>query len=231
VSDSATVSQRGAQRWERGHPWIFRSDVRKRPGASAGVVRVRDDRGRWLGLALWSPSSEISLRLIDVETDATIDADWWERRLAKSIARRASLGEIATAYRLVHAEGDGLPSLICDRYDRWLVVQILSAGLEVYRDAIVDALVRLTSAEGVLARNDVPLRSREELPRETALLHGDVPREVIVREREVRYAAAPWTGQKTGAFLDSSRSASARSRAGDGRALPVVQSTDNVRRT
>jgi 23S rRNA (cytosine1962-C5)-methyltransferase len=202
VSDSATVSQRGAQRWERGHPWIFRSDVRKRPGASAGVVRVRDDRGRWLGLALWSPSSEISLRLIDVETDATIDADWWEQKLAKSIARRAGLGEIATAYRLVHAEGDGLPSLICDRYDRWLVVQILSAGLEVYRDAIVDALVRLTSAEGVLARNDVPLRSREELPRETALLHGDVPREVIVREREVRYAAAPWTGQKTGAFLD-----------------------------
>jgi 23S rRNA (cytosine1962-C5)-methyltransferase len=202
VSDSATVSQRGAQRWERGHPWIFRSDVRKRPGAPAGVVRVRDDRGRWLGAALWSPSSEISLRLIDVEADAKIDADWWERKLAKSIARRAGLVEIATAYRLVHAEGDGLPSLICDRYDRWLVVQILSAGLEVYREAIVDALVRLTSAEGVLARNDVPLRSREELPRETALLHGDVPREVIVRERDVRYAAAPWTGQKTGAFLD-----------------------------
>jgi 23S rRNA (cytosine1962-C5)-methyltransferase len=202
VSDSATVTQRGAQRWERGHPWIFRSDVRKRPSVAAGVVRVRDDRGKWLGVALWSPSSEISLRRLDESPDAKIDAGWWEERLAKSIARRAGIGEVATAYRLVHAEGDGLPSLICDRYDRWLVVQLLSAGLETFRGEIVDALVRLTSTEGVLARNDVPLRSREELPRETVLLHGDVPREVIVAEGNIRYAAAPWTGQKTGAFLD-----------------------------
>lgn len=202
MSDSATVSQRGAQRWERGHPWIFKSDVRKRPTVQAGVVRVRDDRGRWLGVALWSPSSEISLRLLDENPEGKINGDWWEARLAKSIARRSGIGESTTAYRLVHAEGDGLPSLICDRYDRWLVVQVLSAGLEVFREEIVAALVRLTSAEGVLARNDVPLRSREELPRETVLLHGDVPREVIVCEREVRYAAAPWSGQKTGAFLD-----------------------------
>ena len=202
VSDAATVSQRGAQRWERGHPWIFKSDVRKRPTAPAGVVRVRDDRGRWLGVALWSPTSEISLRRLDESPDAAIDAGWWERHLAKSIARRSGIDRVATAYRLVHAEGDGLPSLICDRYDRWLVVQILSAGLEAFRDEIVQALVRLTSAEGILARNDVPLRSREALPRETVLLHGDVPTEVIVAERKVRYAAAPWTGQKTGAFLD-----------------------------
>ena len=202
MSDSATVSQRGAQRWERGHPWIFRSDVRKRPAAPAGVVRVRDERGRWIGVALWSPTSEISLRKLDASPDAVTDASWWERRLARSIQRRSGIGDAANAYRLVHAEGDGLPALICDRYDRWLVVQILSAGLEVFRQEIVDALIRLTGAEGVLARNDVPLRTREQLPRETELLYGDVPREVIVREREVRYAAAPWTGQKTGAFLD-----------------------------
>lgn len=202
MSESATVSQRGAERWARGHPWIFKSDVRKRPAAPAGTVRVRDDRGRWLGVALWSPLSEISLRRLDPEPDAVINEAWWETQLARSIARRGELGEVATGYRLVHAEGDGLPSLICDRYDRWLVVQILSAGLEAYRQQIVDALVRLTGAEGVLARNDVPLRSREGLARETVLLHGDVPREITVTEHGVRYAAAPWTGQKTGAFLD-----------------------------
>ena len=202
MSESATVSQRGAQRWARGHPWIFKSDVRKLPSAPAGAVRVRDDRGRWLGIALWSPSSEISLRLIDSDTDARIDGDWWYDRLASAIARRSDLEGATTGYRLVHAEGDGLPALICDRYDRWLVVQLLSAGLEVFRAPIVDALVRLTSAEGILARNDVPLRSREGLARETTLLHGDVPREVVVNEHGIRYAAAPWTGQKTGAFLD-----------------------------
>ena len=202
MSESATVSQRGAQRWARGHPWIFKSDVRKRPSAPAGAVRVRDDRGRWLGTALWSPSSEISLRLLDPDPDVKLDGDWWHARLSRAAARRSEISTQTTAYRLIHAEGDGLPALICDRYDRWLVVQILSAGLEVFRDRIVEALVRLTSAEGVLARNDVPLRSREGLVRETVLLHGDVPQEIIINEHGIRYAAAPWTGQKTGAFLD-----------------------------
>ena len=202
MSESATVSQRGAQRWARGHPWIFKSDVRKRPSASAGAIRVRDDRGRWLGTALWSPSSEISLRLLDPDPDVKLDGHWWHARLSRAVARRGEISALTTAYRLIHAEGDGLPALICDRYDRWLVVQILSAGLEVFRDMIVEALVRLTSAEGILARNDVPLRSREGLVRETVLLHGDVPREIIINEHGVRYAAAPWTGQKTGAFLD-----------------------------
>ena len=202
MTASATVSQRGAQRWARGHPWIFRSDVRTRPSAPAGAVRVRDDRGKWIGVALWSPSSEISLRLLDPDPDAVIDGDWWSARLSASVGRRSPLVDLATAHRLVHAEGDGLPALICDRYDRWLVVQLLSAGIESFREAIVESLVRLTGAEGVLARNDVPLRSRERLPRETVLLHGDVPREVTINEHGVHYAAAPWTGQKTGAFLD-----------------------------
>jgi 23S rRNA (cytosine1962-C5)-methyltransferase len=176
--------------------------VRKRPAAPAGAVRVRDDRGRWLGTALWSPTSEISLRLLDTEPDAVIDAGWWHDQLARSIARRNDVRPVATGYRLVHAEGDGLPALICDRYDRWLVVQLLSAGLEAFREPIVETLARLTGAEGVLARNDVPLRSREGLARETVLLHGDVPREIIINEHGIRYVSAPWTGQKTGAFLD-----------------------------
>ena len=180
---------------------------------------MRDDRGRWIGVALWSPSSEISLRRLDESADAKIDVTWWERQLARSIARRSGIGDAATGYRLVHAEGDGLPSLICDRSDRWLVVQILSAGLDVFRDEIVDVLVRLTSAEGVLARNDVPVRSRENLPRETVLLHGDVPTEVVVREQDVRYAAAPWTGQKTGAFLDQRENRQRLGKLANGRAL------------
>jgi 23S rRNA (cytosine1962-C5)-methyltransferase len=118
------------------------------------------------------------------------------------VKRRQGLDASTNAYRLVHAEADGLPALICDRYDRWLVVQLLSAGVEAFREPIVDALVRLTSADGILARNDVALRTRESLPRETVLLRGDVPREITVNEHGVRYVAALWTGQKTGAFLD-----------------------------
>jgi 23S rRNA (cytosine1962-C5)-methyltransferase len=215
----AEVSARGAQRWTAGHPWIYRSDVARRPDAPAGTVRVLDARRRPIGVALWSPTSEISLRLLDRDPDARIDGAWWHRRLERALARRAPLAAESTAYRLVHGEGDGLPSLVVDRYDRWLVVQLMSAGLEVHRGAIVEALLALTGAEGILARNDAALRAREALPRETVLLAGEVPREIAVAEHGVRYLAAPWTGQKTGAFLDQRENRTAVGRVARGRAL------------
>jgi 23S rRNA (cytosine1962-C5)-methyltransferase len=199
----AIVASRGAARWTRGHPWIFKSDVTTRPDAASGIVRVRDPRGAAIGTALWSASSEIALRLLDRDPDAAIDAAWWTSRLAAAVARRVPLEGQATAMRLVHGEGDGLPSLVVDRYDRWLVVQLLSAGLEAQRGTIVDALrAAVPGIAGILARHDVGVRQREGLPRGVELLWGDVPREVEVQEHGVRYLAAPWDGQKTGAFLD-----------------------------
>lgn len=192
------VTARGAERWVRGHPWIYRSDVRDRP-AAPGLVRVRDPRGRFIGQALYSPRSEIRLRLLE-RTDRPVDGGWWRERLAAALARRAGID--ATAYRVVHAEGDGLPSLILDRYDRWVVGQILSAGLETLRGDLVPAVLDVLGPEGLLFRNEGPARRREGLAEETVLAHGAVPEEVEVREGPVRYLAAPWTGQKTGAYLD-----------------------------
>jgi 23S rRNA (cytosine1962-C5)-methyltransferase len=202
ANDVAVVSPRGARRWENGHPWIFRSDVPQRPARHAGIVAATNQAGRPLGWALWSPQSEIALRLLDRDPTARIDAAWWRQRIAAAAARRVGIDVQANAYRLVHAEGDGLPALVCDRYDRWLVVQIMSAALEPHRDEIVAALLAETRAEGILARNDVALRSREGLSRDVTLLHGDVPRQIEIVEHGIRYVAEPWTGQKTGAFLD-----------------------------
>ena len=198
----AIVIPRGARRLAAGHPWIFRSDVAVRPAVAAGVVAVAEPNGRPLGWALWSPKSEISLRLIEPDHRRVIDGDWWRQRISASAARRDSLRADTTAYRLVHGEADGLPSLVCDRYDRWVVVQLMSAGLEAFRGEIVAALAEVTGADGILARNDAAVRTREGLARETALLHGDVPRQIEVVEHGVKYLADPWTGQKTGAFLD-----------------------------
>lgn len=194
----ARVTARGAERWVRGHPWIYRSDVEQHPG-EPGLVPAVDPRGRFIGQGLLSPASEIRLRLLE-RTDATVDAAWWRRRIAAAAARREGID--ATAYRVVHGEGDGLPSLVVDRYDRWLVAQILSAGLETMRQPILDALVDQFRPEGILLRHDVPARRRERLPAEIELAVGSVPREIEVREGGVRYLAAPWEGQKTGAFLD-----------------------------
>jgi 23S rRNA (cytosine1962-C5)-methyltransferase len=202
LSARAVVSARAAKRWEQGHPWIYRSDVEGRPDGPAGIVEVADRRGRRLGSALWSPASEISLRLLDATPDVAIDAEWWKNRIHDAAARRADVASSTNAYRIVHGEADGCPSLICDRYDRYVVVQLMSAGIETHREAIVAAIEALPNVDGILARNDVALRRKEQLPVGVELLRGHVPEEIEVNEHGIRYFAAPWTGQKTGAFLD-----------------------------
>jgi len=192
------VSAKGAARWSQGHPWIYRSDVR-RDHAEAGLVRVVDGRGRFLGQALYSPKSEIRLRLLEPR-DQPVDVGWWRERLRRCVARRHDLD--ATAFRVVHAEGDGLPSLVVDRYDRWIVAMMLSAGLEALRSTVLEALIDVLEPSGVLLRHDAPVRKQEGLPSEIVAVFGNVPETIEVREGAIRYLAAPWTGQKTGAFLD-----------------------------
>jgi 23S rRNA (cytosine1962-C5)-methyltransferase len=199
---AAVVSRRGVQRLRGGHPWVFRSDVEHRPSTPAGIVPLEGPDGAPLGFALWSPLSEISLRRIETDLSRMPDAAWWHEKLRTAIARRAPLAVESNAYRLVHGEGDGLPSLVVDQYGDILVVQLLSAGVDAWTDTIVSSLVELTQCTGILARNDPAARGREGLPREVKLLYGEVPRTVEVVEHGVRYLAAPWDGQKTGAFLD-----------------------------
>lgn len=194
----ATVSARGAARWAAGHPWIYRSDVVSNPDAP-GIVSVRDNRGKFLGQALCSPRSEIRLRLLE-RSDAPISPAWWQAQFERCRERRQTID--ANAWRAVHAEGDGLPALIVDRYDRWLVVQLLSAALETQRGPIIDALRATFHPDGILFRHDVPTRKLEGLDDTVELAWGNVPERVEVREGDVRWFAAPWTGQKTGAFLD-----------------------------
>ena len=195
------VSARGAARWAAGHPWIYRSDTLS-AGDGPGLVRVEDHRGRFLGQALYSPASEITLRLLE-PTDRQVDTDWWIGQLRQARARR---GEVdATAFRIVHGEGDGLPSLVVDRYDRWIVAQLLTAGLETFREAILDAIEAALGPDGILLRNDASVRRHERLPQLVELARGRVPERIEVGEGPVRYAVAPWTGQKTGAFLDQRR--------------------------
>ena len=194
----AQVSARGAERWVRGHPWIFRSDVISAPD-QAGLVRVTDARGKFLGQALHSPRSEIRLRLLE-RSERLVDGDWWKEQIAAALARRSGLD--ATAYRVVHGEGDALPSLVVDRYDRWVVAQLLSAGLETMRADIIAAIGAVLEPEGILLRHDAAVRRKEGLADGVELAAGSVPEQIEVREGRIRHYAAPWTGQKTGAFVD-----------------------------
>ena len=196
------VNRRGAGRWrELGHPWIYRSDVVVPPNIAAGAVHVRDEQGTRVGTALWSSASQIALRMLDSQY-IDVDAAFWRARIGAAVTYRTQLISGDNAYRVVHAEADGLPSLVVDRYADCLVVQLLSAGLETCRAEIVAALLETCAPAGILARNDVPVRKLERMTEDIELLHGSVPEEIAVREGDVTYLAAPWSGQKTGAFLD-----------------------------
>ena len=193
------VTARGAERWKQGHPWIYRSDVAEEPDKRPGIVSVTDRKGKFLGQALYSPRSEIRLRLL-TRGDEPIDAQWWTERILAAARRRE--GITASAWRVVHAEGDGLPSLIVDKYGQSVVAQLLSAGLETARADVIAGITAALAPEGILLRNDAAVRRHEGLPAEVVLASGKVPEVVEVVEDGLKYLAAPWGGQKTGAFLD-----------------------------
>lgn len=213
------VSAKGAARWQGGHPWIYRTDVYDEPGDAPGIVAVTERRGRHLGQALYSPKSEIRLRLLTRGREP-IDADWWAGRITAAADRRS--GITATAYRVVHAEGDGLPSLVVDRYGPHVVAQLLSAGLERVREDVLAGIGAALAPEAILLRNDSAVRRHEGLSLEVVAARGSVPDAVPVDEDGVRYLAAPHTGQKTGAFLDQRENRLlVAAHAGPGRALDL----------
>lgn len=219
AAGTVVVSAKGAARWQARHPWIYRTDVYAEPKDKPGIVAVTDRRGRFLGQALYSPRSEIRLRLL-ASGEEPIDAAWWAGRIAAAAAQRSAIP--ATAYRVVHAEGDALPSLVVDRYGPYVVAQLLSAGLEQARDDVIAGIRTALAPEGILLRNDVAIRRHEALPLEVVLAYGEVPEVVEVVEEDVRYRAAPWTGQKTGAFLDQRENrVLVAGHAGGGRALDL----------
>lgn len=215
----ATVAERGARRLAGGHPWIYRADIRQEPtAATPGVVAARDARGRHLGYALYSPQSEIRLRLLTRRQEPP-DAEWWCDRVRAALTRRQGIS--ATAYRVAHAEADGLPSLIVDRYGPYVVAQLLSAGLEAVRTEVVRAIDAVLRPRGILLRNDVRVRMHEDLPRTVELAAGEVPRFIDVEEHGIVYRVHPWTGQKTGGFLDQREHRALAGSVARGRALDL----------
>jgi 23S rRNA (cytosine1962-C5)-methyltransferase len=195
------VNRKGEARVLRGHPWVFRTDVVRAQGITPGaVVGVEGPRGRHLGFAFYSSRSEIRLRMID-RGEALPDS-FLRDRVEAAVQWRDSVAAGAAACRLVHGEGDRLPSVIVDRYGEHLVVQTLSQGTEARKEELVRVLVDLLHPAGILERNDPKVRALEGLDQRVGLLHGAVPDQVEVEEGDVRFEADLWRGQKTGLFLD-----------------------------
>jgi 23S rRNA (cytosine1962-C5)-methyltransferase len=220
------VSRKGADRVTSGHPWIFSSDVADRDGAQPGrPVKVADLRGRPLGTAHYSSTSQISLRMLSRQVEE-IGRDFFLHRLRAAEAHRRAVVRNTDAYRVVHGEADLLPALVVDRYGDYLVVQTLDQGMDAAKDAIASALDEIFHPKGIVARNDVAVRAKEELPLETAILAGEVPESVTVRMNALTLRADLMHGQKTGIFLDQRDNYRAAAKyARGGKALDCFTST------
>jgi 23S rRNA (cytosine1962-C5)-methyltransferase len=213
------VNRKAAGRVTSGHPWIFLSDILDTANAAPGdVVRVVDERNRPLGQAHYSSTSQIALRRLpdplDFRAALSAAAEYRDRYISGT-----------EAWRLVHAEADFLPALIIDRYGDYCTLQALNQGMDRATPQIVEALVDLFAPKGIVARNDAAVRTQENLPRESKVLHGEIPDLIPIRMNGLQFHADLLHGQKTGIFLDQRENYAAAARYARGRALDCFTST------
>lgn len=186
------------------HPWLFSGALlpltdTPEPGET---VRVLDSNGRFLGWAAWSGESQISLRFWSFHEREEIDRRFFSRRVSRAVELRGGMAQASDAMRLVHGESDGLPGLIVDRYGDVLVMQVLSAGVEAWRDVLCDELLKFTRARAIYERSDADVRELEGLPLRSGLLRGELPGVTDITEHGLRYRVDVAAGQKTGFYLD-----------------------------
>jgi len=194
----------------RHHPWIFSGAIDRVDGdpAPGETVDVLSSRGDFLARAAYSPQSQIRARVWTFDPFESVDADFLHRRVHHAIASRASLlpgeepGVSSAALRLIHAESDGLPGLIVDRYADTLVAQFLTAGADAWRATIADLLLELTGLKNLYERSDADVRELEGLPPRTGPLRGDPPLVSRIAEHGLQFKVDIAAGHKTGFYLD-----------------------------
>jgi 23S rRNA (cytosine1962-C5)-methyltransferase len=221
------VNRKAADRVASGHPWIFSSDVVDLDGAQPGAaVKVADPRGRALGVAHYSSASQIALRMLSPQVEE-VGPDFYLKRLrAAANHRQTVVPPGVDAYRVVHGEADLLPALVVDRYGDYLAIQTLDQGMDAAKNEIAACLTEIFQPRGIVARNDVAVRSKEQLPLETTILAGEIPAAVPLKINGLTMHADLMRGQKTGIFLDQRENYFAAARyARGGKALDCFTST------
>lgn len=194
----------------QGHPWIFSGSVVREEGqcAPGETAAVRTPEGSFLAWAAFNPASQIRARVWTQTEDEAVTPEFLRGRLERALALRAQLipaGE-TSALRLVHGESDGLPGLIVDRYNDQLVVQILTAGAESWRDELVRQLAELTGIQQVYERSDVDVRRLEGLQERSGVLVGSEPANpLVIHENGLKFQVDVVGGQKTGFYIDQRR--------------------------
>ena len=216
------LKPREERRLRAGHLWIYSNevDVAQTPLAAfepGALCRVLDARGKAMGVATVNGRALLCGRVLTSNASATIDAEWFTRRIRGALALRERL-YAKPFYRLIYGESDGLPGLVVDRYGEVCVVQMATAGMDRLKLDIVEGLKHALAPAGILLRNDVGMREAEGLPEYVEEI-GEVPDTVTIEEGGVRFEIPVKTGQKTGWFYDQARNRDALARYVKGRSF------------
>lgn len=207
MSDVITLLPRMGRRMMAGHPWVYSNEIKMDAAAKAiaagSIVAVADERGRAIATAHYNPHTLIAARILR-DTALPLDDDFWRTRLAAALRLRENLFS-EPYYRLVHAEADGLPGLIIDRYNEHIVVQPNTAGMQAALPVIVAALEELVKPASIILRGDTPARALEGLEQEVRVIKGNAPDQLQARENGLSYTVDGMGGQKTGWFYDQRR--------------------------
>ena len=193
------------RRLRAGHPWIYSNELKMdaaakamEPGAS---VRLTNVAGKAMAVAQFNPHSLIAARVLSRNQDATIDAAFLKRRLARALHLRELLYD-QPYYRLVHAEADGMPGLVIDRFGKKLVIQANSAGMERLKPLLLDAIEEVLETDLIVFKNDSPMRAREGLELGVDVAKGEAAGLIELSENGLTFVADPIRGQKTGWYFD-----------------------------
>lgn len=203
MKTSVILKRRISNRVLNGHPWIFANEVHQvdgnaEPGAIADVFTI--DK-KFLGRGYMNPRSQILVRLLTRDRNEEINADFFYRRLLSAWEYRQRIGYKENC-RLIFGEADMLPQLIIDKFNDYLVIQTLALGIDLWKPAIVEALVKIFNPKGIYERNDVPVRELEGLQQVKGPLYGDFDPKIEITENGLKFLVDIENGQKTGYFLD-----------------------------
>ncbi len=183
--------------------WIYKNEIKKYPPdiQKGEIVQAFTSSGQFAGIGYFNPLSKISLRILSFKREKDISS-LIKRRIGEAFHRRKKLLENTTAFRVVHSEGDLLPGLIADYYDGYLSVQINTAGMENFRDAILQFLIEHIKPKGIYDKSDSKIRSIEGLETDNKPLYGEIPKKIVVNENSIYFTVYLQEGQKTGFYLD-----------------------------
>ncbi len=190
------------------HPWVFSGAIARVSGGDPGpgdLVDIVSADEQWLARGYYNSGSQIAARILSWESDQEIDETFWRNRLLQAFKFRQKLHlePETTAYRLVNAEADGIPGLVIDRYNDFLVFQALTAGIDQRKEILVSLMSELLEPVGILERSDLAIRKKEGLTRVTGIRYGiSPPPEIIIRENDLSFVVDLYGGHKTGMYLD-----------------------------